>query len=123
MAAGEPAVTADAYVMIYAVVRRIPRGRVATYGQVARLAGYPRGARQVGYALAALDDPRVPWHRVVNAEGRISPRRRPGADEFQRLALEDEGVTFDGDGRISLARFGWQPRARTPPPGSAVRPR
>lgn len=114
--------TADTYATIYAVVRRIPRGRVATYGQVARLAGRPRGARQVGYALAALDDPGVPWHRVVNAKGRISPRRRPGADEFQRILLEDEGVAFDDDGRICLARFGWRPNTRTPP-AAAVRPR
>ncbi len=113
--------TGDVYGAIYAVVRRIPAGRVATYGQVARLAGRPRGARQVGYALAALDDPDVPWHRVVNAEGRVSPRRRPGADEYQRILLEDEGVAFDDDGRICLSRFGWRPEAR-PPPASIVRP-
>ncbi len=100
--------TAGAYGAIYAVVRLIPEGRVATYGQVARLAGRPRGARQVGYALAALDDPDVPWHRVVNAAGGISPRRRPGADEFQRILLEDEGVAFDADGRIALTHFGWK---------------
>ena len=105
------------YDAVYAVVRAIPAGRVATYGQVARLAGRPRGARQVGYALAALEtrDPRpdrVPWHRVVNACGGISMRARPGAEEVQRLLLEAEGVVFDGAGRVSLERFAWH-AART----------
>jgi methylated-DNA-protein-cysteine methyltransferase-like protein len=96
---------------IYAHVRRIPAGRVATYGQIAHLVGAPRSARQVGQALAALDDDSdVPWHRVVNAQGRISPRRDAGSDEFQRLLLEDEGVVFDATGRIDLARYAWPGR-------------
>ena len=101
------------YDRIYAVVRRVPRGRVATYGQVAELARIPRRARQVGYALHALrfESP-VPWQRVVNASGRISPRSEPGADRLQRQLLEAEGVRFDGAGRIALARFQWRPRAR-----------
>lgn len=96
---------------IYAVVRWIPRGRVATYGQVAELAGLPRQARQVGYALAALpEESRVPWHRVVNARGEISLRRDgPGAGVLQRTRLEREGVRFDGRGRIALDRWGWDP--------------
>lgn len=104
---------AGTYPRIYAVVRRIPRGRVATYGQVAALAGgVPRGARQVGYALHALSSDRaVPWHRVVNAAGRISPR--PGGRELsQRVLLEREGVHFGAGGRIDLASFGWKPRTR-----------
>lgn len=93
---------------VHQQLRRIPAGRVATYGQIAHLAGAPRSARQVGQALAALpNDSDLPWHRVVNAQGRISPRRRAGADEFQRLLLEDEGVVFDQQGRIDLKRFGW----------------
>ena len=94
-------------------MRRIPRGRVATYGQVAALAGLPGHARQVGYALAALPaGSRVPWHRVLNAQGRISLRRDgPGAGVPQRHRLEREGVVFDGAGRVSLARFGWRPAA------------
>lgn len=103
-----------AYERVYAVVRRIPEGRVATYGQIAGLAGIPRHARRVGYALAALKghiETEVPWHRVVNAEGKISARAQPGADELQRVLLEAEGVEFDGAGRIELARFQW--RART----------
>lgn len=96
------------YSQVYALVCRIPAGCVTTYGDVARLLGLPRAARQVGYALAALDnDSDVPWHRVVNAQGKISPRRMGGSDEFQRLLLEDEGVLFDEQGRIDLLRFGW----------------
>lgn len=94
---------------IYAVVRRIPRGRVATYGQVAALAELPGHARQVGYALHALPDgSSVPWHRVVNAKGEISLRGGvPGSVLPQRFRLEDEGVEFDERGRLSLKRFAW----------------
>lgn len=96
---------------IYAAVRRIPRGRVATYGQIATLAGFPRLARQVGYALAALDDDgSVPWQRVVNSRGEVSPRGEPDAERFQRALLEAEGIVFGAAGRIDLARFGWKPR-------------
>lgn len=93
---------------IYALVRRIPAGRVATYGQIARLAGFPRHARQVGYALAALDDDSVPWHRVINSQGAISERAHPGAVEWQRLLLEDEGIAFDHRGRVPLKTYQWQ---------------
>lgn len=103
------------YARIYAVVRRIPEGRVATYGQVAALAGLPRHARLVGYALHALPTgTAVPWHRVVNAQGRISlGRGQAGGDLVQRQRLEREGVEFAG-GRISLARFAWKPRGARP---------
>ena len=95
---------------IYAVVARIPRGRVATYGQVAELAGYPGRARQVGYALSALSDKNIPWHRVINAKGEISPRScDSAAGEMQRLRLEAEGVVFGPHGRISLMRYQWRP--------------
>lgn len=97
---------------IYAVVALIPRGRVATYGQVARLAGLPGHARFVGYALSALDGRSpVPWHRVVNAAGRISPRRDGGPESIvQRMLLEKEHVRFDSRGCIRLERFRWRPR-------------
>lgn len=96
--------------MIVAQVMRIPDGRVATYGQIAGLCGFPRHARQVGYALAALpNDTRVPWHRVINAKGEISPRNLGGGDEYQRLLLEDEAVVFDVAGRINLKRYQWRP--------------
>ena len=78
---------------VYRMVCRIPEGRVATYGQIARLTGFPRRARQVGYALAALrDQGPVPWHRVVNAKGEISPRSEPGYAEFQRIRSEERRV-------------------------------
>lgn len=97
---------------IYAVVRRIPRGRVATYGQIAQLAGFPRQPRLVGYALNALADDRVPWHRVINARGRVSPRSQPDGELIQRAMLEDEGVMFDTAGRVALERSQWRPRRR-----------
>ncbi len=99
------------YTRIYAIVRRVPRGRVATYGQVAALAGLPGAARLVGYALHALrSGTLLPWHRVVNAQGRLSLGRGvAGGDLEQRRRLEAEGVEFVG-GRISLRRFGWKPR-------------
>lgn len=99
---------ATTYDDIYEMVCRIPKGRVATYGQIARLINRPRGARQVGYALAALkNDSHVPWHRVVNAQGKISPRKTGGHDELQQILLEDEGVIFDASHQIDLSRFLW----------------
>ena len=93
---------------IYAVVSRIPRGRIATYGQIAHLSGMPRQARLVGYALHALPaGSRVPWQRVVSAQGAISTPPRSAAR--QRQLLEKEGVTFDARGRISLDAFQWNP--------------
>jgi methylated-DNA-protein-cysteine methyltransferase-like protein len=95
------------------VVRRIPRGRVATYGQIASLAGLAGHARQVGYALHALPTGSlVPWHRVVNAAGRISSRATPGGELVQQLLLEKEGVRLDARGRVPLDRVRWQPRRR-----------
>lgn len=102
----------DSYLRIYAAVARIPRGRVATYGQVARVAGLPRRARLVGYALFALDDDRVPWHRVINARGEISPRSFPGPERHQRVLLEAEGVRFSSRGRVALGRYQWKQGSR-----------
>lgn len=104
--------TTDAsYQRIYAVVALIPRGRIATYGQVAALAGLAGHARQVGYALHATpDDCDLPWHRVINAKGEVSPRAEPGWEGFQRQLLEQEGVRFDARGRVDLKRYGWIPQ-------------
>lgn len=104
-----PPRSSSRYARIYAAVRRIPRGRVATYGQVAAAAGLPRQARLVGYALHALPEHSgVPWHRVINAQGRISlGRGESGGDLSQRFRLEAEGIRFDANGRVSLLRFGW----------------
>ncbi len=97
------------YQTIYAVVRRIPRGRVATYGQIATLAGLDGHARQVGYALHALPgDSGVPWHRVVNSYGEVSRRSDSDSDELQVELLRAEGVAFDTAGRIDLRRFRWR---------------
>jgi methylated-DNA-protein-cysteine methyltransferase-like protein len=97
---------------IRAVVAKIPRGRVATYGQVAILAGLPGHARLVGYALSALPHgSRLPWHRVVNARGQIS-LRGGGMDIVQRLRLKRERVSFNRQGVIALAVFRWRPRIR-----------
>lgn len=98
------------YQRIYQVVKQIPKGRVATYGQVASLAGLGRHARQVGYALHALPgSTAVPWHRVVNAGGRISLRAAQGAELVQQILLEREGVHLDARGRVSLAKVQWKP--------------
>lgn len=97
------------YERIYNLVRQVPEGRVATYGQIARLIGAPHYARQVGYALAALrDGDRVPWQRIINAKGEISSRNEPGHEQLQRILLEEEGIVFDARGRISLPRFQWR---------------
>jgi methylated-DNA-protein-cysteine methyltransferase-like protein len=98
------------YTRIYEVVGQIPRGRVATYGQVAELAGLPGHARQVGYALHALAGDDVPWHRVVNAQGRVSHRSDPGCDGYQRELLEEEGVEFNDRAQIPLERYRWEPK-------------
>ena len=104
----------DHYERIYEVIRRIPRGRVATYGQVAALVGLPNGARQVGYALSALDeDTCIPWHRVINAKGQISSRWDPVLEEDQRHRLEAEGVEFDNSNKVLLSRYRWNPQRRS----------
>lgn len=99
--------------LVYAMVRRVPRGRVVTYGQVAGLIGHPRSARAVGTALQSL--PRtlvdvVPWQRVMSSSGVCSHRDGFWAG-VQRDLLEQEGVTFDARGRIDLRKFAWAPRA------------
>ncbi|MGA9868196.1 MAG: MGMT family protein [Acetobacteraceae bacterium] len=94
---------------ICAVVRRIPKGWVATYGQVAAMAGLPRRARLVGHVLQRLDPAtNIPWHRVVNAKGEVSyTLSRNGSDAFQQRLLEKEGVEFDDKNRFNLERFRW----------------
>lgn len=113
----EPAELSE-YQSYYAVIRKIPRGRVMTYGEVAFLAGRPTSARRVGYSLFSVMDPRVPWWRVINARGEISARRNSGylgnPEETQRVLLEREGVVFDADGRIELERYLYRPPAKKP---------
>ena len=98
---------------VYALVRRVPRGRAVSYGGVAAMLGTPRAARGVGTALSALPpDSDVPWWRVVNRNGAISIRGEPGLAALQRRLLEREGVRFDDRGRLDWERFGWSGPAR-----------
>jgi methylated-DNA-protein-cysteine methyltransferase-like protein len=100
---------------MYALVRQIPAGRVATYGQIGRIAGC--GARMAGYAMAAVPKgSEIPWHRVINSQGRISARsiksgggqgKSGGGEARQRKLLRAEGVAFDPKGRIDLEAAGW----------------
>ena len=96
----------DVHRRILDVVARIPAGRVATYGQIARLAGLGGQARLVGYALHASERP-LPWHRVINARGEISARADSFSETLQYRLLAAEGVVFDEHGRVPLARFRW----------------
>jgi methylated-DNA-protein-cysteine methyltransferase-like protein len=99
------------YEHIYDVVRCIPRGRVATYGQVAELAGVPGQPRRTGYALSGLPaDSGVPWHRVINAQGKISFPPNSSHAKLQRRLLKQEGVKFDSAARIDLSLFRWRPK-------------
>lgn len=96
---------------VWGVVQRIPEGTVATYKQIAILAKIsgPSGARQVGYALAQTpEDLDIPWHRVINSKGSVSPRANPDSVSYQRELLEQEGIEFDLYGNIDLAIFGWK---------------
>lgn len=104
---GEAPPAPGVYARIYDIVRQIPRGRVATYGQVAAIEGHC-SARMVGYAMAALPEgSNVPWQRVINARGQVSERAGGGGTSPQRRRLEAEGVFFDSRGRVDFARAGW----------------
>jgi methylated-DNA-protein-cysteine methyltransferase-like protein len=91
---------------IYDMVRRIPSGRVATYGQIASLVG-GCSARMVGYAMAGVSDETIPWQRVINARGRISIRD-PNGYSLQKAILEREGIDFDESDSVDLSVFGWE---------------
>jgi methylated-DNA-protein-cysteine methyltransferase-like protein len=103
----------DFYQQVYAVVRRVPRGRVTSYGRVARMLGRPNAARAVGYALAALgskrkSDPPVPWHRVINSVGRISTPDMDGGANLQMKLLRDEGIAVSDSLRVDLSVYLWE---------------
>lgn len=104
-----PAPAEERRMAIHATVEAIPAGRVSTYGWVARAAGLPGHARLVGHALKGLPEGSgIPWHRVINAQGRISLGEDSAAGRDQRRRLEDEGVVFGDGGRVDLKRFGWR---------------
>lgn len=110
------------YRRIYRMVQRIPKGRVATYGVIARLAGRPGAARTVGWALSALpDDADVPWWRVLNASGRISLPQRDHAAVVQRALLLREGLRFTPGGSVNLTLFGWPANAYNTVPTAQTR--
>lgn len=97
-------------------MRKVPHGRVTTYGAIARIAGLDRQARLVGYALSALHPgSALPWHRVINAQGKLSLELAGSSSGLtQRLRLEKEGVRVDAAGRVSLAQYGWRVREAAP---------
>lgn len=96
--------------MVFEIVRRIPAGKVTSYGQIARMIPHCT-ARMVGYALASLPEENdVPWQRVINAKGRISPHGFGYGSAMQRLLLEEEGVQFNIENEISFEDYGWTPR-------------
>lgn len=96
---------------VITLIKKIPHGKVSTYGQIAALAGNPRGARQVAWVLhSASDKEKLPWQRVINSQGRISLPRY-GGYELQRALLVKEGIKFDKEDQIDLARFQWKPQA------------
>ncbi len=102
----------NSYDRIYEIVRQVPKGRVATYGQVAELANLAGKARVVGYALYRVDIKTldIPWQRVVNAKGEVSlSPLRFGSDYLQRSLLEGEGIRFNEAGKIDLRKYLWQP--------------
>ena len=90
---------------VYEIVAQVPRGRVVSYGQIARLLGSPRAARQVGWAMRQCPD-ELPWHRVVMSDGSIAGG---GWADLRRALLEDEGVPFLPDGRVDMAKCHWLP--------------
>lgn len=97
---------------VYAIVRKIPRGRVMSYGQIAELLRRPLSARAVGWAMQ--QSPKgLPWHRVVNARGGISTESLTDPPGLQRFLLEDEGVDFDETGKLSMLRYRWKPPRTT----------
>jgi methylated-DNA-protein-cysteine methyltransferase-like protein len=97
------------YQQIWKIVKQVPVGKVASYGQIARVAGIPGHARFVGYALHNLpQNSDVPWHRVINSQGRISLPQVDGSYELQKTLLEQEGVVFYKE-RVDLVKFGWEP--------------
>ena len=102
-------------IRLYTLLASVPEGKVVTYGQLAELIGLPRRARWVGQILKQLpNDTRLPWHRVINAQGRISLPPLNGGDE-QAKRLREEGVVVSQDGKISLRRYGWKTQSRPRP--------
>ena len=103
--------------LVYTLVRQIPPGKVLSYGRVAQLIGVPNGAREVGWALSVLKSDDVPWHRVVNAQGRVSIKGSPEAAAMQRARLEAEGIAFNERDALDMTQHLWYP---APPEVDAI---
>ena len=96
---------------IWQVIALIPPGKVATYGDVAKHAGLPGAARRVGYAMRTLpEDTKIPWHRVINAQGKLSLPQNSSSGRTQRARLETEGVNLRDSGSVDMNRFRWMPK-------------
>ncbi|MCB1177994.1 MAG: methylated-DNA--[protein]-cysteine S-methyltransferase [Leptospiraceae bacterium] len=98
------------YEKVFSMVKKIPKGKVTSYGRVASLLGHPRAARAVGYALSSLkkeNETQIPWQRVINSKGKISFKGDTFRANLQRKLLEKEGIVFNHDGQIDFKRFGW----------------
>jgi len=103
----------DFFSQVYALVSQIPVGKVATYGQIAAMLGYPRGARAVGWAMRAVPrDLKLPAHRVISKSGKLAPSFVFGGEEVQHAALEAEGIKFMPDGRVDVKRHLWEGPAK-----------
>ncbi len=103
-----PAVARTFFTAVCQVVKAVPRGRVVTYGQVAVMAGRPGAARAVGWSMHTLPDgSKVPWHRVINSRGAISPRGEGLSEDIQRHLLQREGIRFNRHGRVDLESYQW----------------
>ena len=98
---------------VYRMVRRIPKGRVMTYGQIAYILGQGYTPRTVGFVMHGADENKTPWHRVINSEGRCSTGRVVLPSDKQQAMLEAEGIEFDTSGRCSLETYLWQPRRKS----------
>jgi methylated-DNA-protein-cysteine methyltransferase-like protein len=98
---------------VYKIVRRIPRGRVMTYGQIAYMLGQGYTPRTVGFVMHGAEESNTPWHRVINSQGKVSTGRIVLPTDKQQRLLEREGVKFDERGRCDLEQFLWKPRRRT----------
>jgi methylated-DNA-protein-cysteine methyltransferase related protein len=108
---------------VYRIVRRIPRGQVMTYGQIAILLGEGYTPRTVGFVMHGADESHTPWHRVINSQGRCSTGRVVLPADKQQRMLESEGVEFGPTGRCDLERFNWNPRKRNSEIGETKRGR
>jgi methylated-DNA-protein-cysteine methyltransferase related protein len=108
---------------VYELVRRVPRGRVMTYGQIAYILGEGYTPRTVGFVMHGADETKTPWHRVINSQGRCSTGRVVLPTDKQQRMLESEGVKFDASGRCDLERFLWHPEQEKIERAEAVKAR